>query len=77
MDIEHKIDELQNLVSKYDTESFAGSLAFIKRNIDPAADIEINRFGSKLKDFLYLISLNAFSDKKERKSLSFHLTDYI
>ena len=28
MDIEHKIDELQNLVSKYDTESFAGSLAF-------------------------------------------------
>lgn len=72
MDIEKKIDELQELVSQYDTESFAGSLAFfIKKNIDPAADIEINRFGSKLKDFLYLISLNAFSDKRGTEKFEF------
>ncbi|WP_286444134.1 MULTISPECIES: hypothetical protein [unclassified Myroides] len=72
IDIESKIDELQELVSQYDTESFAGSLAFfIKKNIDPAADIEINRFGSKLKDFLYLISLNAFSDKKGMEKFEF------
>lgn len=72
MNIEKKIDELQELVSIYDTESFAGSLAFfIKKNIDPAATIEINRFGSRLKDFLYLISLNAFSDKKGKEKFEF------
>lgn len=72
MELENKIDELQKLVSQYDTESFAGSLAFfIKKNIDPAADIEINRFGSKLKDFLYLISLNVFSDKKGKEKFEF------
>lgn len=72
MNIESKINELQELVSQYDTESFAGSLAFfIKKNIDSAADIEINRFGSKLKDFLYLISLNAFSDKKGKEIFEF------
>lgn len=72
MDIEQKIDELQELVSQYDTESFAGFFAFfIKRNIDPAADIELNKFGSKLKDFLYLIALNAFSNKKGTKKLEF------
>lgn len=72
IDIEHIIDELQELVSKYDSESFAGSLAFfIKQNIDPATNTEINRFGSKLKDFLYLISLNVFSDKKGQEIFEF------
>lgn len=65
MDLEQKIDELQDLVSKYETESFAGFFAFfIKRNIDPASDIDLNKFKSKLKDFLYLIALNTFSEKK-------------
>ncbi len=64
MDIERKIDELQGLVSKYDTESFAGFFAyFIKNRPSPVARIDLNKFDSKLKDFLYLISLNAFSDK--------------
>ena len=31
MDIENKIDELQKLVSQYDTESFAGFFFFIKK----------------------------------------------
>ncbi|HAR72010.1 MAG TPA: hypothetical protein DCR77_01185, partial [Flavobacteriaceae bacterium] len=62
---ENKIDELQELVSKYDTESFAGFFAFfIQRHPDPAEQIDLNKFGSKLKDFLYLIALNAFSSKK-------------
>lgn len=72
MDIEIKIDELQDLVSEYDIESFAGSLAFfIKKNIDQAANVELNRFRSKLKDFLYLIGLNAFSRKKGSEKFEF------
>lgn len=72
MDIEQKIDELQELVSKYETESFAGFFAFfIKRNINPASDIDLNKFGSKLKDFLYLIALNTFFIKNGTKKLEF------
>lgn len=64
MTIEKKIDELQELVSKYDTESFAGFFAyFIKKRPDAFADIDLNRFESKLKDFLYLVALNVFSEK--------------
>jgi len=65
MDIEQKIDELQELVSQYDTESFAGYFAyFIKKRPEPFAEIDLNKFESKLKDFLYLIALNAFSEKR-------------
>ncbi len=65
MDIEKEIDELQQLVSNYDTESFAGFFAyFIKKRPDSFAEIDLNKFESKLKDFLYLIALNAFSEKK-------------
>lgn len=65
MDIEKKIDELQALVSKYDTESFAGSFAyFIKNRPDSFTDIDLNKFDSKLKDFLYLIGLNVFSGRR-------------
>ncbi|EOZ96482.1 TonB-dependent receptor [Indibacter alkaliphilus LW1] len=65
MDIEQKIDELQQLVSNYDIESFAGQLAyFIKNRPDPFAEIDLNKFESKLKDFLYLIALNVFSEKR-------------
>lgn len=72
MDIEQKIDELQDLVSKYENESFAGFFSFfIKKNIDPASDIDLNKFGSKLKDFLYLIALNIFSNKNGTKKLEF------
>lgn len=64
-DLENKIDELQNVVSKYDTESFAGFFAyFIKKQPDPFAEVDLNKFKSKLKDFLYLIALNTFSEKK-------------
>lgn len=72
MDLEQKINKLQSLVSKYDTESFAGFFAyFIKHHPDPAASISINKFGSKLKDFLYLISLNVFSEERGNKKLEF------
>lgn len=72
MNIENKIDELQELVSQYDTESFAGFFAFfIKRHPDPAAQIDLNKFESKLKDFLYLIGLNAFSDKRGNEKFEF------
>ncbi len=65
MNIERNIDDLQKLVSKYDTESFAGFFAyFIKHRPDPFAEIDLNKFESKLRDFLYLIGLNAFSEKK-------------
>lgn len=72
MDLEKKIDELQEIVSKYDTESFAGFFAFfIKRHPDPAAQIDLNKFESKLKDFLYIIALNAFSEKKGDEKFEF------
>ncbi len=65
MDIETKIDELQELVSKYDTESFAGFFAyFLKNRPDPSEGSSLNKFESKLKDFLYLITLNVFSKNK-------------
>jgi len=76
MDIEKKIDELQEIVSKYDTESFAGFFSFfMKRHPDPAADIDLNKFGSKLKDFLYLIGLNVFSNQKGSEKLKFSNRD--
>ncbi len=71
MNIEQKIDELQEFVSRYDTESFAGFFAFfIKRQPDPA-QIELNKFESRLKDFLYLIALNAFSPKQGTNKFEF------
>lgn len=64
MVLEKKIEELQTLVSKYDTESFAGFFSyFIKKRPDQLADIDLNKFDSKLKDFFYLIALNVFSEK--------------
>lgn len=72
MDIEIKIDELQKIVSKYDIESFAGFFAFfIKRHPDPATQVDLNKFESKLKDFLYLIALNAFSEKRGTEKFEF------
>ncbi|MBX9889181.1 MAG: hypothetical protein K2Y30_14735 [Flavobacteriaceae bacterium] len=72
MDIENKINKLQELVSKYDTESFAGFFAFFMKNHpDPAAEIDLNKFKSKLKDFLYLIALNAFSEKRGTEKFEF------
>lgn len=62
MDLEQSIDELQALVSKYDTENFAGFFAhFIKRRANFADDTDLNLFQSKQKEFLYLISLNVFA----------------
>ena len=70
MEIEKKIDELQDLVSKYDIESFAGFFAyFIRKRPDAFADIDLNKFDSKLKDFLYLIALNCFSVKRGSKKI--------
>lgn len=72
MGIEKKIDELQKLVSQYDAESFAGFFAFfIKKHPDPAAEIDLNKFKSKLKDFLYLIALNTFSEKRGTEKFEF------
>lgn len=63
MKIEDKINSLKDAVSKFDTQSFSGFFAyFIKHRPDYSLPIEINKFESKLKDFLYLISLNAFSE---------------
>lgn len=60
-----KIEALRKLVGQFTTESFAGFFAyFIKRRPEDIDDIELNKFHSKLKDFFYLIGLNAFSDEK-------------
>ncbi len=71
--LENKIDELISEVSKYDPESFAGFFAyFIKRRPEDGDDIELNKFKSKLKDFLYLIALNAFAEKRGTESFEFN-----
>ncbi len=75
MNIEEKIAELKEMTSLYDTESFAGFFAyFIKRRPQDIVDIELNKFDSKLKDFFYLIALNAFSEKKGTKEFEFSPT---
>ncbi|MGX7690253.1 NERD domain-containing protein [Flectobacillus roseus] len=72
MNIENRIFELQELVSKYEMESFVGNLAyFIKRPPDKEYDIDINKFDSRLKDFLYLIALNTFSGKRGSEKFEF------
>lgn len=72
MNIENQINELQKLVSKYETESFAGFFAyFIKTPPKPELEIDLNKFGSRLKDFFYLIALNAFSNKVGTEKFSF------
>jgi len=73
---ESNIDELQELVSKYDTASFAGFFSFfIKQKIDTDVNTDINKFESKLKDFLYLIALNVFSSKKGTEKFEFPAHD--
>lgn len=75
MEIEKKIGELQLLVSKYDTESFAGFFAyFIKRRPEDIVDVELNKFKSKLKDFFYLIALNVFAEDKGNEPFEFSPT---
>lgn len=71
--LENKIDDLISEVSKYDPESFAGFFAyFIKRRPEDGDDIELNKFKSKLKDFLYLIALNVFAEKRGTESFEFN-----
>lgn len=76
MDLEKKISELQKLVSKYDTESFAGFFAyFIRTKPDSYENIDLNKFDSKLKDFLYLIALNCFSAKRGTEKFEYSTTE--
>jgi len=72
MIIEEKIESLQNLVSKYDIKSFAGFFAFfIGKGGHENSEVSINKFKSRLKDFLYLIALNAFTEKRGNKKFEF------
>lgn len=71
-DLEKAIDKLIVKVSKYEPESFAGFFAYlIKRRPDDIVDIELNKFKSKLKDFFYLIALNAFAENKGNEPFDF------
>ncbi len=70
--LENAIDALVRKVSKYEPESFAGFFAyFIKRRPEDIVDIELNKFKSKLKDFFYLIALNAFAENKGNEPFDF------
>lgn len=70
--LENAIDELIRKVSKYEAESFAGFFAyFIKRRPEDIVDVELNKFKSKLKDFFYLIALNAFAENKGNELFDF------
>jgi hypothetical protein len=71
--IEVKIENLKKFVAIYDTESFAGFFAyFIKERPNDIVDIELNKFQSKLKDFFYLIALNAFAETKGTEPFDFN-----
>lgn len=70
--LEDTIDKLIRKVSTYETESFAGFFSyFIKRHPEDIVDIELNKFKSKLKDFYYLIALNAFAENKGNEPFDF------
>src|SRR5438034_11726694 len=72
MDMNEKITELREIVSSYDTDSFAGFFAyFIRRRPREYENNDLNKFDSKLKDFLYLIGLNAFSERKGTDTFEF------
>lgn len=72
MEIKLRINELKTLVTKYNTESFAGFFAyFIKNGTHNSMDIELNRFESKLKDFFYLIALNVFAENNGNEEFKF------
>lgn len=72
MKIIDRINELKTLVAKYNAESFAGFFAyFIKNGTHDSMDIELNKFESKLKDFLYLIALNVFAENKGNEEFEF------
>lgn len=63
--LENAIDKLIRKVSTFEPESFAGFFAYlIKRRPKDFIDIELNKFESKLKDFFYLIALNAFAENR-------------
>lgn len=66
--LENEIKELQELVSQYEIENFVGNLSiFITYNAEQSNTTNLHKFGSKLKDLLYLISLNVFSKNKGDK----------
>lgn len=72
MEMIDKIRQLTEMVSHYNTESFAGFFDyFIRRRPGDYENIDLNKFDSKLKDFLYLIGLNAFSEKKGTDTFEF------
>jgi len=63
--LENAIDKLIRKVSTFEPESFAGFFAYlIKHRPKDFIDIELNKFESKLKDFFYLIALNAFAENR-------------
>jgi hypothetical protein len=67
--ITQKSINLKNFVSKFSTESFAGFFAYFIRQGSPFGNgSAIDQFKSKLKDILYLIALNAFSENKSDNS---------
>lgn len=60
-----KCEELKSIVEKYDTESFAGFFAyFLRQGVPPGVQNKLSNFESRLKDFLYLIALNSFSENR-------------
>lgn len=61
-----KVEKLREMISKYDTENFCGFFAYFIKNRPPVqVNISLNKFDSKLKDFLYLISLKVFSNAQD------------
>jgi hypothetical protein len=76
MTIEQQIDELQDMVSQYDLESFAGFFSYFIRDSNARArNTSLSLFDSKARDFLYLIGLNAFSEHKGSRKIDYKSKD--
>lgn len=73
MSVEKEIGVLRAMVSKFDLESFAGFFAhYIRQKPSDLGSEVMGRFDSKVKDFLYMIALNAFSDQQQRSSFEYN-----
>ncbi|WP_295793967.1 hypothetical protein [Mucilaginibacter sp.] len=78
LEIERLSKKVKKEVSQFELESFAGYLTyFIKHRPDGLDDHPLNKFRSKLKDWLYLIALNALAEKRGEEILGLENVDLI
>jgi hypothetical protein len=78
LEIEQLSEKIKKQVARFELESFAGFFTyFIKQRPDKSGEHILNKYGSKLKDWQYLIALNATAEERGNEGFSLGHNDLI